>query len=93
MSSSVQGAKDAIDEMPNVGDMDDPQMIHDHVVTWPEILDSVQEKCLRISEDIPGTGVKDSYADAYAEAAASLSGIADQLRNVVGGGVPSSSGG
>jgi hypothetical protein len=66
---------------------DDAEELHQILMHLHTIIEATQERLQSISDRLPETAIKQSYADAVAEAAGSLSGSADQLQSVIGGGV------
>ena len=90
--ADVQSIADSIRDVGGNMDTDDPQQIHDTLVSMHDIVRAVQETLQQMADQLPETGVKDRYAEAVAEAASGLNGIADQLQQEVGGGVTSARG-
>jgi hypothetical protein len=71
----------------------DPQDVHDTLVGMHEIVAAVQETLQQWSEQLSETGVHPAYVDATESAAASMSGIAEELQQVTAGGVMHGPGG
>jgi hypothetical protein len=68
-------------------DWDDAEELHQILMHLHEIIEATQERLQRVGDKLSETALKEKYADAVAEAAGSLSGSADSLQSVVGGGV------
>lgn len=85
MATSAQVA-DAIRDLDT--DFDDAETLHQNLVNLHEIIAATQEVLQRTGDKVAETPLnKAGYSDAIHEAAGNLSGVADQLQQVVGGGV------
>lgn len=74
-------------------EFDDPQDVHDTLTGMHEIIAATEEVLRRWGESLQETGVHPKYAEAAAEAAAAMSGIAEELEAVTSGGVMRGPGG
>jgi len=68
-------------------DWDDAEELHQILVHLHEIIAATQERLQRVGDSLEETAIKPEDRDAVQEAAGTLSGSADQLQEVVGGGV------
>lgn len=84
MATSMQVA-DGIRDL-NV-EWDDPAEFHQILVHLHEIVRATQERLQAVADRLDETPLRQEYQGPVAEAAGSMSGIADQLQQVTGGGV------
>jgi hypothetical protein len=68
-------------------DWDDAEELHQVLMHLHEIIEATQERFQRLGDKLAETALTERYSEAVAEAAGSLSGVADQIQSVVGGGV------
>lgn len=68
-------------------DWDDAEELHQILMYLHEVIEATQERLQRVGDSLEETAIKPEYRDAVQEAAGTLSGSADQLQQVIGGGV------
>ena len=68
-------------------DFDDAETLHQVLMHLHEVTEATREVFERLAEKVKETGLKEKYGETIEEAAGSLSGIGDQVQEVVGGGV------
>jgi hypothetical protein len=66
---------------------DDAEELHQILMYLHEIITAAQERLQRVGDSLEETAIKPEYREAVNEAAGTLSGSADQLQEVIGGGV------
>jgi len=71
----------------------DPQDVHDTLTGMHELVSALEEVLRRWGETLQETGTHPRYAEATSEAAAAMSGIAEELEAVTSGGVMRGPGG
>ena len=83
--ASAQQAADAIGDIHM--EWNDANDLDEVVMNISSVITALQEKVQRLGDGLEETALRETYGAAVKEAAASLSGIADHLHSVVGGGV------
>lgn len=68
-------------------DFDDAETLHQVLLHLHEITEAVQGRLNSLADRVAETGLKEKYSDAIKEAASAQSGVGEQLKDVVGGGV------
>jgi hypothetical protein len=83
------------DEIRSMGGSDfaDPDDVHDYVANVHQLVEALQQNLAARADQLDETGVHPAYPEAVREAAAAMSGIADQLETITSGGVMRGPGG
>lgn len=68
-------------------EFDDPQDVHDTLTGMHELIAALEEVLRRWGEALQETGTHPRYAETVQEAAAAMSGIAEEVEEVTKGGV------
>lgn len=84
--ADVRAVAEGIEELGG-WDAEDPEQLHTTLTDLHRVVEATQAAYQRIADKLPETGVRTEYAEAVADAAGSLGGVADQLRSIIGGGV------
>lgn len=75
------------------GELADPEDVHNYLQNVHELIAALQDNLTAKAEELSEMGVHPRYPETIAEAAAAMSGIADEVEAVVSGGVMRGPGG